>query len=171
MFVKPILKFIAVLCFSLAYFIPEISYIESTWDKQQLKQAASLSNTFKINPWDALEIVQAVGSTAEASGFTPSLLYGIIHTESSFRIDAKADKGKSSCLMQIHTSSGYKLLENTPEHCIVTGTNILLNFWDKTKSTEKALQAYYCGNKFNKNSCKEYKNRVLSNQRNYKGWI
>ena len=169
--VKPILKLIAVLCFSLAYFLPEIQHIEPEVNKQQVQQAMTLSNTFKINPYDALEIVQAVGSTAEASGFTPSLLYGIIHTESSFRINAKADKGKSNCLMQIHTSSGYKLLENTPEHCIITGTNILMDFWVKTKSTDKALQAYYCGNKSNKTACKEYKNRVRSNQRNYEGWI
>lgn len=166
--VKPFLKLIIVLSFSLAFYLPEVTHISSTLDRKLVQQAVTLSSNFKINPYDAIEVVQAVNLVGNIQGIKPSYLYAIIEKESNFNKHAVSDKGKAKCLMQVHPSSGFVVRTSDIEPCLIA---ILLNFKDKFGNIKDATKAYYCGTNIKRKSCNKYLQDVESKELKYKGWI
>lgn len=169
--IKPFLKLIIVLSFSLAFYLPEVKHISSTLDRKSVQQAVTLSSNFKINPYDAVEVVQAVNLVGNIQGIKPSYLYAIIEKESSFNKHAVSDKGKAKCLMQVHPSSGFVVRTSDIEPCLIAGTNILLNFQGKFGNIKDATKAYYCGTNIKRKSCNKYLQDVEYKELKYKGWI
>lgn len=169
--VKPFLKLLIILSFSLALYLPEVQHIESNINKVLVQQAIKLSSNFKINPYDALEVVSAVNLISNIQDVKASYLYAIIEKESSFNKHAVSDKGKAKCLMQVHPSSGFVVKTSDIEPCLIAGTNILLNFQDKFGNMQDATKAYYCGTNIKRKSCNKYLQDVQSKELKYKGWI
>lgn len=163
--IKPVIKVYLSLLL-LVFFIPEVQHIENSYSFVETKQAQVISRTFKINVFDAFEIVKAVKETSALIGVNSSLLLAIIETESSFRKHASNDKGKAIGLMQVHTSSNKKVSYSIQEN-IFTGATIFYEFWLRTKSTNTALQMYNCGNKYKAKHCRKYMLDVRDKQKKY----
>lgn len=161
-----------VLLFGILLFVTREIQIDVIKDnKQKALQVKHLKDYFKVRYEDAVEITEAVSIVSAATKVPPSLLYAMIEQESSFKIQAINKKSKASCLMQVHKSSGYKLLESTPETCLITATSILLSFEKKFGNFDKAIKAFYCGNNITRKSCKKYKDSVRYKQLNYERWV
>lgn len=169
--VKPFLKLIIVLSFSLALYIPETSHVKSWINPLHLQQGQTISSKFKIDPLDAIDIVHKVSTVSSLQGIQPSHIYAMIEQESSFNKYAVSDKGKAKCLLQVHPSSGYTVNTTDIESCLLTGTNILLNFQDKFGNLRDATKAYYCGNNIKRKSCNKYLQGVESKKLKYNDWI
>ncbi len=161
-----ILVFLLLFAFSKGLYTPEQGY-----DKQIAYQVQYISKKFKINIEIAQEIVKEISDVSSVTKIAPSLYYAIIHKESSFNVNAINDSGRAKCLMQVHTSSGYTLLENSISHCLITASRILLDYYAKSGSIDKALSHYFCGSKIENNACKAYSKKVRYLQVQYKGWI
>jgi len=164
--------FISLLLASLSlFFISEVTHIESKLDKQLLKQAVFLSKNYKISEKDAYEVVSTVKELTKHTSIESSMIYAIIENESKFQVNAVNKESKALGLMQIHKSSGFKLLENSPENNIIAGVNILNNFHKVFGNYEKATKAFYCGYKIERDTCKDYLKRIQSNQVKFKDWV
>lgn len=141
------------------------------YNKKQAMQMQYISQKFKISIENAKEIVENISEVAKLRGIKPSLIYAIVEKESSFNINASNDNGRANCLMQVHTSSGYILLENSPLHCLITGTQILVDFYARTANMNSSLAMYFCGGNIQRKTCKDYVTKVRYLQKKYKGWI
>lgn len=161
-----ILVFLLLFAFSKGLYTPEQGY-----DKQISYQVQYISQKFKISIENAKEIVENISEVAKLRGIKPSLIYAIVEKESSFNINASNDNGRANCLMQVHTSSGYILLENSPLHCLITGTQILVDFYARTANMNSSLAMYFCGRNIQRKDCKDYVTKVRYLQEKYKGWV